>query len=237
MDETYVNPDERISCADILQHPWIKLLDNDSQADSCSEGGASLSSQSSSSLFSSQVSQSSPVYSLQPRKGSQGSAQGSQFPSKLSKNPSSSGHNSNHLAAAFRHLSGHVRQRQSEKLAHSVTRLVSLLQQNQSPTSGAGGGMLRHSTLSTMYLIPVHTADIEVIAQTTSANQTEDSELDAVLLNSDFREGTLLMHMLPLCLFVTFLSLSASVFVFMLFVCLCAGFVGVSILLFCVHWF
>jgi hypothetical protein len=35
------------------------------------------------------------------------------------------------LAGTLRHLSGHVKQRRSEKLATNVTRLVSMMQQGQ----------------------------------------------------------------------------------------------------------
>jgi serine/threonine protein kinase len=155
-----VNPDERISCDDILQHAWIKQLDEEMDE-------SSLSSQSSSTLSTTLSPTHTKTLSLSS--------------STRRITAGNSGHSGPNLASALRLLSGHVRQRQSEKLASSMTRLVSIMQQQGRGRSG--------STLASMFLIPMSTHDIELIAKHASANQAEDFEMESVLLNTDFREG------------------------------------------------
>ena len=70
------------------------------------------------------------------------------LPSKFSKGVSTKRSGIN-LAGTLRHLSGHVKQRRSEKLATNVTRLVSMMQQGQGK-----------STLADIYLIGEMAADI-----------------------------------------------------------------------------
>jgi serine/threonine protein kinase len=98
-----VNPDERISTTDILNHPWIKHLDEEPDD------------------LSSTSSASNDVVTGVVK--SPGSFSGSQ----RSVNRKGTGMN---LANALRHLSGHVKQLRSEKFASNVTKLVSLMQQN-----------------------------------------------------------------------------------------------------------
>jgi serine/threonine protein kinase len=153
-----VNPDDRYSCEQILQHPWIKQLDEEVD-------DSSLSSQSSSTLSTTLSPTHTKTLSL----------------SSTRRITANSGHSGPNLASALRLLSGHVRQRQSEKLASSMTRLVSIMQQQGRGRTG--------STLASMFLIPMSTQDIEIIAKHSSANQAEDFEMESVLLNTDFREG------------------------------------------------
>jgi serine/threonine protein kinase len=153
-----VNPDDRFSCEQILQHPWLKQLDEEVD-------DSSLSSQSSSTLSTAL----SPTYTK------------TLSLSSTRRITANSGHSGPNLASALRLLSGHVRQRQSEKLASSMTRLVSIMQQQGQGRAG--------STLASMFLIPMSTQDIEIIAKHSSANQAEDFEMESVLLNTDFREG------------------------------------------------
>jgi serine/threonine protein kinase len=97
-----VNPEDRISCTDILNHAWIKQLDEDD--DMSSTSSASVEVLSSTFVAKSPTSFGSKKFS---RKGS--------------------GRN---LVNALRHLSGHVKQLRSEKFATNVTKLVSLMQHN-----------------------------------------------------------------------------------------------------------
>lgn len=150
-----VNPEERISCADILAHPWLRMLD------AMDEESVSLSSQSSSSLSLSQhqhlmatssantstnTSTTGMSLSYTPSNTSQQRRVFSSNTRGLShtNNGQNSGHNTVNLASALRHLSGHVKQRQSEKLATSVTRLVSLMQQSHTNN----GSSLRYICLA-----------------------------------------------------------------------------------------
>lgn len=140
-----VNPEERISTDDILAHPWMKQLDEEFDE---------VSSTSSASVDIS-VASSIKTLSLNSRISRKGT-----------------GHN---LANALRHLSGHVKQLRSEKLASNVTRLVSLMQQN-----GA------KSTLSKLYLIPGGANADQTIAEV--ANVSEE-DLETISLNSDLRDA------------------------------------------------
>lgn len=156
-----VNPEHRISTTDILNHPWIKQLEEENDdVSSTSSASDQLSSTKSLSINS--------RTNTFNRKGT--------------------GLN---LSNALRHLSGHVRQMRSEKLASNVTRLVSMMQH-------ANGG---RSTLSQLYLID-NIAPGEVstkspgklptkVASTTpaSAAPVDDHTFDNLYLNTDFRDA------------------------------------------------
>jgi serine/threonine protein kinase len=124
-----VNPENRLSTTDILNHPWIKQLDEIGDDDLSSSSSTSADLLLSPSPPSAQMSS----LSLTSNR----------------KNLTSSGVGRKgtglNLANALRHLSGHVKQLRSEKFATNVTRLVSLMQQ-----SGQN-----KSTLSNLYLIPL----------------------------------------------------------------------------------
>lgn len=170
-----VNPEERMSCEEILAHPWLRALDEMDMMESSSDASSSVGNNHgvNSPALSQSASQLS--FSLSQSKQLSSSSAAMHF----RKGSSLSNHNNANLVHALRHLSGHVKQRQSEKLASSVTRLVSLMQQ------GNGG---KRSTLAAMYLIPMSTSDIELIAKTAST-QADEGELDTILLSSDFKEG------------------------------------------------
>jgi serine/threonine protein kinase len=188
-----VNPENRLSTTEILNHPWIKQLDEIGDDDLSSSSSTSTDLLTSASPPSAQMSS----LSLTPNK----------------KNLTSSGLGRKgtglNLANALRHLSGHVKQLRSEKFATNVTRLVSLMQQ-----SGQN-----KSTLSNLYLIPLHgqqggagmtspekvgiadksssssTGENGTKKQLTSApalkspSSAADEEAETLFLNSEFREG------------------------------------------------
>lgn len=90
---------------------------------------------------------------------------------------------SNHLTATMRQLSGHVRQLRSEKLATSVTRLVSMIRH----TSRPGG----NNTLAQIYLIE-KTGEGGSGRESTDSNvpvQTAEDEMDPLIFQGDFREA------------------------------------------------
>ncbi len=161
-----VNPEERISTTDILNHPWIKQLDEDQQSVD-------------------DVSSTSSGNEVHTPGSISHSRSGSYRSNTL--NRKGSGVN---LANALRHLSGHVKQLQSEKFATNVTRLVSLMQQ-----SGQS-----QSTLSKLYLVPALTSgakggtgDVQSNSVVGNNNNNEitktDEEMELLFLNSEFREG------------------------------------------------
>jgi serine/threonine protein kinase len=123
------NPLERITTAQIMQHPWLRQLEQDQISElevninvsHLLASGIDLNNDTS---FSKRFTGSS---GSNPRKGS--------------------GVN---LVGTLRQLSGHVKQRRSEKMATNLSRIVSSLLQQQD--GGSAGG---RSTLAAQYLIPV----------------------------------------------------------------------------------
>ncbi len=118
----HTNPFERITTEEILEHPWIKGIDDD-RSDSTSSASTSTD------LSSSLGNNAQLVSTLVKASGG-------------NRKPSS---HSNNLSGALRLLSGHVQHLRSEKLASSMTRIVSLMQ---------SGGPGARSTLSQLYLVP-----------------------------------------------------------------------------------
>lgn len=124
----HANPLERITTAQILAHPWLQQLEDD-------EVGELEVNINVSHLLSNGVDLNNDH--------------------SFSKNLSRSGNSVNrkrsgiNLVGTLRQLSGHVKQRRSEKMATNLSRIVSSLLQQQE-----GGGVSK-STLAAQYLIPV----------------------------------------------------------------------------------
>ena len=126
------NPEQRITAEEILQHPWIKELDAvpaPPQEVAVPQSPASSKTE-----------------------GASGSEPLPPITSPVSKKLSNI-----NLTGALRALSGHVKHLQSEKLATSVTRLVSSMQ-NSGVTKGGTKTPVSGNSLSNLYLIPVDAA-------------------------------------------------------------------------------
>ena len=158
-----VNPLERINTAEALAHPWLKQLEED---DLCELENINI--------------------SVAHLIGSAGLDGESSFSKKLSNsmNRKRSGVN---LVGTLRQLSGHVKQRRSEKLATNLSRIMSSLLQQQ------GGSSPSKSTLAAQYLIPVENhnniSSSSGHGKGRNGRTSTDSETDAdlLILNSDFR--------------------------------------------------
>lgn len=149
------NPFQRITSAEILAHPWLQ-----EETDEVGE------------LASIPGSTSSGKDSLAP------------LPTgKFTKGVSTKRSGVN-LAGTLRHLSGHVKQRRSEKLATNVTRLVSMMQNGQGK-----------STLADIYLIGREEDAVNAASKaiTTAAMgkpaEKDESEDYMMLMNTDLREA------------------------------------------------
>jgi len=171
------NPFQRITTAQILKHPWLQQLDEEEASELAPLGT--------------------------PGKNGPGKDGIAPLPvaGKFSKGVSTKRSGIN-LAGTLRHLSGHVKQRRSEKLATNVTRLVSMMQQGQGK-----------STLADIYLIgkeddAAHAASKALTAAATGkAKEKEDESEDyMMLMNTELREAftnvidRLTAHNLPLAI-------------------------------------
>lgn len=134
------NPEQRITAEEILQHPWIKELDG--ATPQVVAGSPPLTGLTS---LAAQAAQS-------PATAKVGDAVVPPVASPVGKKLSNI-----NLTGALRALSGHVKHLQSEKLATSVTRLVSSMQNGTSAKGGKAPASLGNS-LSNLYLIPVESA-------------------------------------------------------------------------------
>ena len=154
------NPFQRITTAQILEHPWIKQLEEEDEVGELAPMGGGI-------------------------KASAGKDGIAPLPGKFSKVASTKRSGIN-LAGTLRHLSGHVKQRRSEKLATNVTRLVSMMQQGQGK-----------STLADIYLIgkeddAVNAATKAMTAATIGGSKKEEadeSEDYMMLMNTELREA------------------------------------------------
>ena len=212
------NPLERITTAQILEHPWIAQLDDEEEEDEVSELETSFSStmiNKHMSTLAGLVDDTTPAGtgtgtgtggaagSGATAAGSGNAASGTSdsLGKKLSRSNNSvnrkrSGAN---LVGTLRQLSGHVKQRRSEKLATNLSRLVSSLLNQQD------GAATVKSTLANQYLIPVDTGTGSTLSNGSSAynggtNNTsysmkgktsldgnDGSDTELLVLNSDFR--------------------------------------------------
>ena len=135
------NPLERITTAQILAHPWLQHLDEDN--DEVGELDATIAVNH---LMANNNSSNSNSYGIDLNHDTSFSKH---LSARISNNNSRKRSTGANLVGALRQLSGHVKQRRSEKMATNLSRIVSsLLQQQQ-----AGGA--RKSTLAAEYLIPV----------------------------------------------------------------------------------
>jgi serine/threonine protein kinase len=164
------NPLERITTAQILQHPWLRQLEDDEVG----ELGINIS-----------------VSHLLGATNGIDVNTDTSFTKKLSRSNNSvnrkrSGVN---LAGTLRQLSGHVKQRRSEKMATNLSRIFSSLVQQQE------AGMNR-STLASQYLIPVEGANsgnsgsgssIAPPLHKRGISDSAETDHDLLVLNSDFR--------------------------------------------------
>ncbi len=153
------NPLERITTAQILTHPWIKQLEEEDEVGE----------------LSAQISVAH-LLSATDKEGSSDSFNASRkFKSKLS------GAN---LTGTLHLLSGHVRQRRSEKLATNLSRIVSTMLHQP-----GGGGGLEKSTLSSQFLIPVDEANSAAAnpRKSRASVDQQDNDADMLVLNLDFR--------------------------------------------------
>jgi serine/threonine protein kinase len=226
------NPLQRITTAEILQHPWLQQLGQEDElgdleaipgfnvsvghllsdplaaaslsaaaaagagasagAGGMSGGSTTVGSSGSSNDIGgvSSFGSKERMRSLSPMRGAGGGVGGAEvFQKKLSNRKKLSDTN---LSGALRQLSGHVKQRRSEKLATNLSRIVSsFLQQD-------GTASRTKSTLASQYLIPVDAAasggsknskgsggSSSVCKVKAYSGEPVESEL--LILNSDFR--------------------------------------------------
>ena len=158
------NPFQRITTAQILAHPWLQQLDEQEE-----EAGELT-----------------PISGKASSKSNGDSIAPLPAPSKFTKGVSTKRSGIN-LAGTLRHLSGHVKQRRSEKLATNVTQLVSMMQQGQGK-----------STLADIYLIGKEEDAISATSKALTAAATgkkesekekDESEDYMMLMNTELREA------------------------------------------------
>jgi serine/threonine protein kinase len=203
-----VNPLERITTTEILDHPWIKQLDEQVENNNNSSMGqmegelpddSSVGSRISSSANSSTGGDTlAPIITPNISKTGLSSQSRSLLGGRRTNNSS---HSQLNLTYALKHLSGHVKQLRSEKFATNVTKLVSIMQHQG----------IEKSTLSNLYLIPIvpQTPPNEETSSDRDSNNSprstklsspkpslipstapaKDETYDTLFLNPEFRAG------------------------------------------------
>jgi serine/threonine protein kinase len=181
-----VNPEARVTTTEILNHPWIKQLDEENNSLTNSDGADTRSS--TSTLATKDGITTSISTTAVPPSGDQPTPLISK---SLSQSMGKRRTNNINLTSALKQLTGHVKQLRSEKLATNVTRLVSLMNHHG----------VQKSNLSHLYLIPLAanlTTDDSLSPNRTMStnlipppsNENAGSEAyDTLFLNSDFRKG------------------------------------------------